>query len=289
MATKAVVDTDSSSIQERQPRGDYQENLELLVVFLGGVVPGKPDYVCKKPGCRSKCRWMAINIYCLKSWMFGRQLKLTSKDDGNLLKMCVFLCRAYAQAWFLAPVSPQAPRNDLTYLQLLYRNKDEGVHFKAALEKFSHHLWFLSPTSVPLALFDNRVSVEEKRLMVAALCVGEEDDEGTPPTRATVLLDDSVLDLKLSEFCSKQSLRFFSATGISSKFLDKDPELWSADVDYVQGLNIVTHFKIVNDCAERGVALITKFLKGNKLTQDEEQRQLLMLVVAEDRKKNKLR
>ncbi|KAJ1518811.1 hypothetical protein ONE63_011586 [Megalurothrips usitatus] len=133
-----------------------------------------------------------------------------------------------------------------------------------------------------MALFDNGVAVDEKRRMVAALRRGT--DRSPPSPRAEVQLDDTVLDLKLSDFCSKQSLRFFSATGISTDFLKKDPEHWKSDSDYLYGLNIVTHFKIVNDCAERGVALITRYLKGNTLTVDEEQRQLLLLVVANQHK-----
>ncbi|KAJ1519812.1 hypothetical protein ONE63_005064 [Megalurothrips usitatus] len=271
-------------LKERQPRGDYEESLQLILVFLGSVVPGKVVYTFKKPGCRSKCRWMAIIIYSMKSWMFGKKLKLKPEEDSNLFKLCVFLCRAYVRTWFLAPLSPQAPRNDLAYLQVLYRNKDEGSHWEAALEKFMNHLWYLSATSVPMALFDNGVAVDEKRRMVAALRRGT--DRSPPSPRAEVQLDDTVLDLKLSDFCSKQSLRFFSATAISTDFLKKDPEHWKSDSD---GLNIVTHFKIVNDCAERGVALINRNLKGNTLTVDEEQRQLLLLVVANDRKQHQLR
>lgn len=118
-------------------------------------------------------------------------------------------------------------------------------------------------------------------------CTRKKDDS-SPSIRAEVVLDDSVLDLKLSDFFSSQSLRFFNATGISTAFLQKEPELWKSDEDYLKGLTIVTNLKTVNDSAERGVALISRYLKGNQLTHDEEQRQMLLLVVAEDRKKNKL-
>ena len=67
-------------------------------------------------------------------------------------------------------------------------------------------------------------------------------------------------------FASKKSTAFFTVTGISTDFLEKDPSCWLADDDYLKGLKIVRHFRVVNDAAERGVQLVTRFLKGNQLT-----------------------
>jgi len=80
-------------------------------------------------------------------------------------------------------------------------------------------------------------------------------------------------------------LFFFSATGISQRFLKKDPSEWANDPNFIHGKNITKDLKVVNDCAERGVALITRYLRGNKHTVDEAGRQHLLLVAAEDRKK----
>ena len=110
-----------------------------------------------------------------------------------------------------------------------------------------------------------------------------------PPVRASVTLDDSISDLSLHNFACQQSLRFFKATGIPTSSLSKDPSVWDTDSDLQKGLNIASTFSIVNDSAESGVQLITRYIKGNRLTTDEEERQRLLLVVSEDRKGNKLR
>lgn len=126
----------------------------------------------------------------------------------------------------------------------------------------------------------------KKKKIVRAFSTG---DGSVPEIRASV---DNISDLtkvQLRDFASKKSLRFFNATGISPSFLKKDPVDWAVDADFLHGLNIVSNFKIVNDAAERGVQLITRYMKGNKLTIDEEERQRLLLVVSEDRKSNKLR
>ena len=52
---------------------------------------------------------------------------------------------------------------------------------------------------------------------------------------------------------------------------------------------IAINLKVVNDCAERAVQPLTRYLKGTKLTNDEEQRQILLLTVAQDSQTNKLK
>ena len=220
--------------------------------------------------------------------MLGRQIEMDASIHSKLFSMCVFICRAYIRMWFNAPLPAQSPRNDLASLQFLYLNRKKGSHWMAALNKFADHLWYLSPKLIPLALFDDKLSVAEKTSIASALQTRRNKGGAACLPRAKVELRDSVINLKLRDFVTSNSAKFFEITGISSSFLAKDPTLWSADSDYLRGLQVVTHFKVVNDAAERGVALVTGFLKGNQLTTDEEQRQLLLLVVAEDRKQNKL-
>lgn len=83
---------------------------------------------------------------------------------------------------------------------------------------------------------------------------------------------------------SKNTRKFFELTGVSSEFLQKDPELWEEEESYKSAKEIVENMRIVNDLAERGVALMEEY---NKLhTNNEEQKQYLMLLVKDYRQKN---
>ena len=65
-------------------------------------------------------------------------------------------------------------------------------------------------------------------------------------------------------------------------FLTKDPVTWDDDKTYQESLKLVKGLTVVNDRAERGVALIQDFTK--KLTKSEEQLQFLLQVVSDHRK-----
>lgn len=68
----------------------------------------------------------------------------------------------------------------------------------------------------------------------------------------------------------------------STAFLQLDPALWEDSRTFRQLSKTVRSLTSVNDCAERGVKVIQEF---NKLiTNDEEQKQYLLLVVSEHRK-----
>lgn len=58
-------------------------------------------------------------------------------------------------------------------------------------------------------------------------------------------------------------------------------EEWPGMQSFEQALSTVTKLPCVNDCAERGVALIEKF---NTTTKDETQKQYLLQVVEQHRK-----
>ena len=70
---------------------------------------------------------------------------------------------------------------------------------------------------------------------------------------------------------------------MSPDFLKNDVENWDNDENYKRNKAIVYSMRVVNDIAERGVALMEEY---NKLhTTDEEQKQYLLLLVKDHRKK----
>lgn len=75
---------------------------------------------------------------------------------------------------------------------------------------------------------------------------------------------------------------FFQTLNISQTFLHEDPITWETNSDFLAGKKVVRGLKVVNDTAERGIALIQSF--NNSITADEEQKQFLLQVVEENRR-----
>ncbi|XP_050545362.1 uncharacterized protein LOC126907801 isoform X1 [Daktulosphaira vitifoliae] len=151
-----------------QPRNDYKEFLELTLIFLGVKSHNSPFF--HKPGAIHHARWMAKAIYSLKIYLFRDEFKLNSRETQGLRDVCLFLVLVYVDSWFTATSAIAAPYNDLNFVKKLYNYRliDSEIS-QIALSKFINHLWYLSPQSMGLAFFDNKIDVNIKRKMVAQL------------------------------------------------------------------------------------------------------------------------
>ena len=168
------------------------------------------------------------------------------------------------------------------------RRYSDATISSLALKKLQGHLWYLSEELVALAFFDDQVSVDTKRKMLRSLTnVGIEN----PLKRITI--DDALIQAKqIEDFVSSNTRRFFEMADVSSDFLNTDPENWEDNESYISAKRTARSLRVVNDIAERGVALMDEY---NKLhTNDEEQKQFLLLTVKQyrqrypDRKKTTL-
>ena len=98
-----------------------------------------------------------------------------------------------------------------------------------------------------------------------------------------------VISMELSDFVSKNTLLFFETllnekiTGITKRFLKSDPGTWNKNDEYVSARNIVKNLLVVNDIAERGIALMTRY--NAVLTHQEEQKQFLLQIMENHYKK----
>jgi hypothetical protein len=86
----------------------------------------------------------------------------------------------------------------------------------------------------------------------------------------------------LSDFVSQHTRQLFTALDIPQHFLTISPNLWDSNKEYIIGLQRVRSLKVVNDAAERGVALIQEF--NGVLTVQEEQTQFLLQVIEKHRR-----
>lgn len=256
-------------------RDDYRELLELTLMFLGEVPERGVSF--RKPGAIHRARFMARLIYSLKIFMFrDTGFKLSKQEAKGLEDFCSFGVGFYVKAWFQCSLSTAAPANDLRLLKLLATANSPVV--KVAMKKLCGHLWYLSEELVGLAFFDRNIDAVEKRAMVERLsCEGEED----PPKR--ISLDETIIpNKKLHDFVTQNTRKFFQILELPAAFLDMDPDTWLTNPYYLQAEEVVRELRVVNDTAERGVALMQEY--NALMTKDEDQTQFALQVVQEHRK-----
>jgi len=264
-----------SQLELTHQRDDYRELLELALIFLGGSPPRGVSF--RKPGAIHRARFMARLIYALKIFIFRESgFKLTKREIRGIGSFCVFGVGAYVKSWFLCRLPTAAPANDLQLLKLLEATGSPAS--KGALRKLCGQLWYLSEELVAFAFFDRDVNSSEKKAMVKRL---SHDGTKDPPKR--ISLDQSKIpDLRLRDLVTKNTRLFFEILTIPDSFLEADPETWVTNTDYLQAEAVVHELRVVNDTAERGVALMQEY--NALLTKDEEQTQFALQVVKEHRK-----
>lgn len=266
----------------KQPRGDYREFLELACIFLGGVPPR--GIIFKVPGANHHVRWLAKAIYSLKIYMFKGQFNIKSAEIDGLREICIFVVLFYVKAWFTAPIAIAAPHNDLSLLQnLIAYSKVNSKVVKAALTKVTSHLWYLCEDLVGLGCFDPSVSTAVKIKMRDAMQLRE--GSGLNLRRIVVKEKDYkvIVNNDLSDVVTKRSRFLFEQFGISTDFLQQDPRNWESNDHFQRGFEIFKNLKVINDVAERGIALIQEF--NNSFTRDEEQKQYALKLIQNHRKK----
>ena len=128
------------------------------------------------------------------------------------------------------------------------------------------HSWYLSPELAALALFSPLVTVSQKKALI-------ENMTSERGTHLLKILPNTVEELKVSS-------SLFLILGIDD-ILQIPIEDWEKNAIYKLAQNIISNIPCVNDCAERGVALIEEF---NQSCFDESQKQWLLQVVESHRR-----
>lgn len=275
---KEMVAFYANAVTYQQPREDYLELLRLCLIFLGGGSTGT-DITFRAPGAMHHARWMAKAIYSLKMVLFQGQLTLTARELKGLTELALFVALVYGRFWHEARLASHAPLNDAKMLALLQTYPKRTVA-DAAFTVLSRHLWYFSEHLIGLAFFDDRVESRVKKAMAANLHI--------PKTRSAlhrVVASDADFN-NLETFVTERTNRLFellSVTGVeeSRSFLSKEVEAWKDDPSYQKLHEIAKMLKVVNDSAERGIALIEKY--NQCLTKDEEQKQFLLRFVQSHR------
>ncbi|KAK0067447.1 hypothetical protein Bpfe_002954 [Biomphalaria pfeifferi] len=262
------------------PREDYREVTELCLLILNTSVCDQP-YSFRAPGAYHLARWMAKLNYSFKIYLFRDQFKVTPKELKSLREFCLFASLIYVKAWIAAPVTCDAATNDLVLFREIcqYARINKAVA-DAARQKLEKHLWYISPELISFALFSEKVPVSEKRSIVRAMSQAGDDWSD----RAIKLEDCTDLAVKeLHALVAASSTSALRSIGIDISFLHVDPETWNDLPAYVQAKSVIGAIKVVNDSAERSVALMSTFNKS--ITKSETEMQTLLQVVEDNRKR----
>lgn len=190
----------------------------------------------------------------------------------KLFEFTIFVVKVYVKYWITSSVAIDAPVNDLKFLQELHRYKQQNEFIASeAINVFTRHLWYLSEQLVGLSFFDKRISSAKLDEMITGL-----EKEPVPINRYRNQTIVESRDIDIASLVSKETLRFFQilADNRELTFLEKPKNQWKDDEVFNDILQIVKNLTVVNDPAERAVALITNF--NNAITTDEDQKQYLL-------------
>lgn len=180
--------------------------------------------------------------------------------------------------WFTAPNAINAPNSDLQLVKDLIDYRKILLEIaNAALDKLSRHLWYLHEQLACLALFDETVTVEEKVKIIQK--INSQVAVEKPSKRFGVAYEEitSLSEKNISDFVNPNSLFIFKQFELSHEFLCTDPSLWESNLEYKRCYDTFKTLKVVNDTAERGVALAESF--NEALTHNEDERQRIFQTV----------
>ncbi|CAH2091214.1 unnamed protein product [Euphydryas editha] len=230
-----------------------------------------------------QARWMARAIYSLKISLLSAQFKITSKDKAALIDVCLFIVISFVKPWLQCTSAIKSPYQDLCFLKSMksYEKIDETIS-KAALQKITHHLWYLTDEVSILSLFDDDVDQETKVKMVQNLTKEEEITHGKRYIPSKEELCGSLYEKSISDFISLKSKSLFNRLKIEDSFLHECPTLWSNNASFQEARKKISALRVVNDVAERAIKLMQDF--HGLITVEEEQKQFILRCVQEHRK-----
>jgi len=196
-------------------------------------------------------------------------------------ELTLFISFIYIRFWHEALLAGKSSFNDVQFLQAL-ENYPNRTIVKAATSTFCRHLWYFSEILVGLSFFDDRIDADVKRKMVANLKL-------PPSTESIKRLHSPPEPLSatgLASCVTQRTAVVFDILCVNGKtnaksFLAKDPKEWSDDPSYQELHRAVSTMKVVNDPAERAIALMQQY--NSSLTKNEEQKQYLLRLVERHR------
>lgn len=169
---------------------------------------------------------------------------------------------------------------------MLYRHIKQYVDVNkvvvdAALKKIDNHLWYVAPEMVSIALFSDTVAVEDKRRIVERM---QQCDQELSVRSIRLQNFADLHNKELHALVTSASLRTLELLQLDVSFITtNDPETRNDSSVYIQNKSIVSSLKVVNDIAERSIALMSDF--NTSITKNETEMQRLIQVVEDHRQR----
>ncbi|KAI9553649.1 hypothetical protein GHT06_021574 [Daphnia sinensis] len=219
--------------------------------------------------------------------MMSERFQMSQNERTEVKRMSTFVAICHSEAFLKSRLSTIAPALDIHYLLLmkLYEKDDKSIA-QAALKSILNHLWYLCEETVIFAVFDKKLSPFTRKSMVDKLLTFPRPESipvGKPKFPADLINKSNVSDSLLSCIGPRSWLLFFLLK-IDEELCDwmKAPvECWQHMVGYQKIESFIKTLEVVNDCAERGVKLMTDF---KDVSNNEEQQQYIMQVVEAHRR-----
>ena len=226
---------------------------------------------------------MSKRIYFVKIWLLSRIFNLSKEEESEVQRVFIFTVVVYAKAWFRAPLSVSAPRNDLELYRIVlkYREVEPAISFQV-LKSIRRHQWYLTPQMVTLSLADTSLPAKEREEIARILhsFPRVEIPMGRPPFPEELIWNskEQVRPKLGSLITSSNSCLIFDLLNSDGPqdWLLTPCSMWSLFSDYRQ-LEIFAHnLSVTNDLAERGCKMITDFI--NKVECEEHKQALLQVI-----------
>lgn len=262
------------TIKQKHTRSDHIEMLKLTVIMLSEPNEAQNQAInIYKPGPYNRARFLCRLLYTSKIYLYRSQLNLDQGLLNAIRAMLLFYFKVYLKNWFTATDATSAPRKDLQLLKELKAFEDICGKAEAAFSKWTNHLWYLGEKVVALALFDPEVSIQMKIKMIERL---ERPSTQKNPNKYSIDEEENVVSLDLSHFVTKKTKKFFEILNLDPSFLSEDPNNWIENQHYINACARVRMLTVVNDAAERSIALYKDYKE--KVKSSENMHDLLQVV-----------
>lgn len=247
--------------QNTFPREDYRELLKSTLVFFTGDLAGKHRFQFRKPGAQHHARFMSKAIYFLKIFMMSDRFELDDVEYSQVKKMAHFIALFYTKTFLRTRIACFAPINDFYFFKaILWYKEDCDDIANSVLKSCKRHCWYLTEELVIFAIFNEHLSSFTRYLLAKTLF-------NTPKPNNFVLgkpkFPNFTTELPfLSSFISPRSWLLFSLMGLSNcqtDWLQLPVEYWDLMENYRTIKNFINQLEVVNDCAERGIKIISDY------------------------------